>query len=268
MPVESAIITVMKQAARKASVRLKRDYGEVDQLQVSMKGPGDFVTLADVRTERILKEQLSRARPNFGFLMEESGAVDGLNLDSRWIVDPIDGTSNFVHGIAHFAISIALEELGEITAGIIFDPINEQLFWAERGQGAFLNDRRIRVSARTQLSHSLFATGFPFKGRGLETEHKEYLLEMGAVMAASSGIRRLGSAALDLAYVAAGRFDGFWESRLKPWDMAAGILVVREAGGMVCDLMGGDKMMDTGTIIAANPDLHKPLLETICKAKQ
>ena len=157
MPIESAIISVMKQAARKASVPLKRDYGEVEQLQVSMKGPGDFVTVADIRTERILKEELSRARPNFGFLMEESGSTNGLNSESRWIVDPIDGTSNFVHGIAHFAISIALEEFGQITAGIIFDPINEQLFWAEKGQGTFLNDRRIRVSGRTQLSQSLFS---------------------------------------------------------------------------------------------------------------
>ena len=268
MALQSAIINVMKQAARKASVRLKRDYGEVDQLQVSQKGPSDFVTAADIRTERILKEELTRARPNFGFLMEEAGEVKGHNSNCRWIVDPIDGTTNFVHGIAHFAICIALEELGQITAGVILDPINEQLFWAEKGQGAFLNDRRIRASARTNFSQSIFATGIPFNGRGTPSEHQTSLKEIGAVMSASAGIRRFGSAALDLAYVAAGRFDGFWESGLKPWDIAAGILVVREAGGIVSDLTGQDKMLDTGSIVAANPVLHKPLLDMIFNARK
>jgi len=268
MPLQSAIVTIMIQAARKASVRLKRDYGEVEHLQVSMKGPGDFVTVADIRTEKILMEELSRARPKFGFLMEESGTAKGSDPDYRWIIDPIDGTTNFLHGIAHFAICIALEECGQIIAGIIFDPINEQLFWAERGQGAFLNDRRIRVSARSNMSDSLFATGIPFKGRGTKQEHGVFLKELGEVMSVSAGIRRFGSAALDLAYVAAGRFDGFWESGLQPWDVAAGILVVREAGGMVSDLFGQDKIMETGTIIAANPSLHKALQDVLAKARK
>ena len=268
MPRQSAIVTIMIQAARKASVRLKRDYGEVEHLQVSMKGPGDFVTVADIRTEKILMEELSRARPNFGFLMEESGTAKGSDPDYRWIIDPIDGTTNFLHGIAHFAICIALEECGQIIAGIIFDPINEQLFWAERGQGAFLNDRRIRVSARSNISDSLFATGIPFKGRGTKQEHEVFLKELGEVMSVSAGMRRFGSAALDLAYVAAGRFDGFWESGLQPWDVAAGILVVREAGGMVSDLFGQDKIMETGTIIAANPSLHKALQDVLAKARK
>lgn len=268
MPLQSANINVMKQAARKASIRLKRDYGEVDQLQVSKKGPSDFVTAADIRTEKILKEELSRSRPTFGFLMEETGDVKGANPDCRWIIDPIDGTTNFIHGIAHFAICIALEELGQITAGIIFDPINEQLFCAERGKGAFLNERRIRVSARKDISQCVFATGIPFNGRGTRSDHDTFLNEMNTVMSVSSGIRRFGSAALDLAYVAAGRFDGFWESGLKPWDIAAGILVVREAGGMVSDLIGDDKMMENGTIIAANPAVHLPLLNMISKARK
>ena len=268
MPPESAIITVMKQAARKASIRLKRDYGEISQLQVSMKGPGDFVTASDIRTEKILKEELSRSRPSFGFLMEESGASNGSDPNRRWIVDPIDGTTNLVHGIAYFAICIALEEFNQITAGVILDPINEQLFWAEKGQGSFLNNHRIRVSARTKVSESLFATGIPFKGRGTKNDHETFLREIEAVMTASSGIRRFGSAALDLANVAAGKFDGFWESSLKPWDMAAGILIVREAGGIVSDTIGEDKILETGTIVAANPNLHKPLLDMISSTKR
>ena len=265
MPLQSATINVMKQAARKASVRLKRDYGEVDQLQVSKKGPSDFVTAADIRTEKILKQELSRARPDFGFLMEEAGEIRGNNPNSRWIVDPIDGTTNFIHGIAHFAICIALEEAGQITAGIIFDPINEQLFWAEKGYGAFLNDRRIRVSARTRISQSIFATGIPFRGKETTDDHKNFLDQIGSVMSVSAGIRRFGSAALDLAYVAAGRFDGFWESGLKPWDIAAGLIVVREAGGIVSDLTGNDKMLNNGSVIAANPSLHAPLLNLVSK---
>ena len=236
------------------------------QLQVSKKGPSDFVTAADVRTEKILKHELSRARPDFGFLMEEGGEIRGNNPNSRWIIDPIDGTTNFIHGIAHFAICIALEEAGQITACIIFDPINEQLFWAEKGYGAFLNDRRIRVSARTNISQSIFATGIPFRGKGTTDNHKTFLDQIGTVMTVSAGIRRFGSAALDLAYVAAGRFDGFWESGLKPWDIAAGIIIVREAGGIVSDLTGDDKMLYNGNVIAANPSLHSPLLNLVSDA--
>ena len=267
MPPQSALITVMVNAARKASIRLKRDYGEVDQLQVSKKGPADFVTAADIRTEKILREELLRARPNFGFLMEEAGEQLGADTHRRWIIDPIDGTTNFVHGIAQFAISIAAEENGEFTAGLIFDPIGEELFWAERGQGAYLNDRRIRVSSRAMMAQSLFATGIPFMGRGKEEDHDKFLAEMKAVMSVSAGIRRFGSAALDLAYVAAGRFDGFWESGLQPWDMAAGILIVREAGGLVSDLSGRDRMFESGSIVAANPHLQQDLRTLITGAK-
>lgn len=267
MPPQSALITVMVNAARKASIRLKRDYGEVDQLQVSKKGPADFVTVADMRTEKLLREELGHARPGFGFLMEEAGEHPGKDPHRRWIIDPIDGTTNFVHGIAQFAISIAAEENGEITAGLIFEPINEELFWAEKGQGAYLNDRRIRVSSRTHMAQSLFATGIPFMGRGTEADHDNFLAEMKAVMSVSAGIRRFGSAALDLAYVAAGRFDGFWERKLQPWDMAAGILIVREAGGLVSDLSGRDSMLDSGSIIAANPNLQPDLRKLVTRAR-
>ena len=268
MALRSATLNVMMKAARQAAVRLKRDYGEVDQLQVSRKGPADFVTAADTRTEKILKSELSRARPDFGFLLEESGSFAGKDPTRRWIVDPIDGTSNFVHGIAHFAMSIALEDKGDIVAGLVFDPINELMFTAEKGQGAYLNERRIRVSQRLRMADSLFATGIPFLGRGEPGDHERFLKEMGAVMAVSAGIRRFGSAALDLAFVAAGRFEGFWETGLQPWDIAAGILLVREAGGLVTDIEGGDKMMETGSIVAGNPAVHGPLGDAVRRARR
>jgi len=260
---QSANITVMIKAARKAARKLQRDYGEVDQLQVSSKGPADFVTAADIRTEKMLKEELEYARHDYGFLMEEDGEITGNDPDRRWIIDPIDGTTNFVHGIPHFAMSIALEENGEITAGVIYEPINEQMFWAEKGQGAFLNDRRMRVSGRSQMNQSIFATGIPFLGRD---GHEPFLKEIEAVMAVSAGIRRFGSAALDLAYVAAGRFDGFWETGLQPWDIAAGIVIVREAGGMVTELDGRDRMLESGSILAVNPNLYQELGQILKKA--
>nr|HIL75480.1 inositol monophosphatase [Rhodospirillales bacterium] len=257
---QSANITIMIKAARKASGKLKRDYGEIEQLQVSKKGQADFVTVADIRTEEILHDTLSHARPEYGFLMEESGTIMGDDPNRRWIIDPIDGTTNFIHGIPHFAISIALEEKGKITAGVIYEPIHDQMFWAEKGNGAWLNDRRMRVSGRTQMEQSIFATGIPFIGRG---DHKQFLQQIESVMAASAGIRRFGSAALDLAYVAAGRFDGFWETNLQPWDIAAGIIIVREAGGMISEIDGRDGMLRTGSILAANPTLYKELGQTI-----
>jgi myo-inositol-1(or 4)-monophosphatase len=263
----SATLNVMTKAARTAAIRLKRDYGEVDQLQVSRKGPADFVTAADERTEKILRTELERARPDFGFLMEEGGEVKGKDPAKRWIIDPIDGTTNFVHGIAHFAMSVALEDNGEIVAGLVFDPINELMFTAEKGQGAYLNERRLRVSKRERMDVSLFATGIPFMGRGSDEDHDRFLAEMKAVMKVSAGIRRFGSAALDLAFVAAGRYEGFWETALQPWDIAAGILLVREAGGMVTELNGGDQMMKSGNILAANPAMHGPLGDTIRKAR-
>ena len=260
---ESATITVMKMAARKASIRLKRDYGEVGHLLISKKGPGDFVTAADVRTEKILREELVKARPDFGFLMEESGEIKGNDCNRRWIVDPIDGTTNFIHGLAHFSICIALEEYGHVTAGLIFDPINEELFWAEKGTGAYLNDQRVRVSSQQNLKNSIFATGIPFGNNLSKIEQNDFLQKMQGVMSASAGIRRFGSASLDLAYVAAGRFEGYWENNLNLWDIAAGILIVREAGGIVTDLYGKDYMATNGSIIAANPSLHKPLLDLV-----
>lgn len=261
MPTQSPNITVMMGAARKAAGKLKRDYGEVDLLQVSRKGPADFVSAADTRTEGILRAELERARPGYGFLLEEGGEIPGDDSDRRFIIDPLDGTTNFLHGLAHFAISIALEERGELTAGVIYEPIGDQMFWAEKGQGAHLNSRRLRVSARSDMSASLFATGIPFLGRG---DHPRFLTQLEKVMGMSAGVRRFGSAALDLAYVAAGRFDGFWEdTALQPWDMAAGIVMVREAGGFVTDLKGGRKMFETGGIVAANTELHQPLLDAV-----
>ncbi len=268
MALRSPNLNVMIRAAREASIKLKRDYGEVDQLQVSKKGPADYVTAADIRTEKILRGELSKARPDYGFLMEEAGTVEGTDPDRRWIIDPIDGTTNFVHGIAHFAMSIALQEHGRITAGVVFNPISEELFCAELGQGAYLNDRRIRVSSRGAMDNAVFATGIPFLGRGSDGDHQTFLKEMGAVMAVSSGIRRFGSAALDLAFVAAGRYDGFWETGLQPWDIAAGVILVREAGGLVTDLQGRDLRLEAGSILTANRNLHQPLGQTLRQARK
>ncbi len=256
MAVRSAILNVMVAAAEKAGRALVRDFGEVENLQVSRKGTSDFVTAADLRTEKILRAELSKARPDFGFLMEESGEDQGADPDRRWIVDPIDGTTNFIHGIPHFAISIALEEHGELTAALVFNPVFDELFLAEKGQGASFNNRRLRVSARERLSDCVLATGIPHLGRG---EHTSYLKQLTAVMNASAGIRRFGSASLDLAYVAAGRVDGFWESGLAIWDVAAGILLVREAGGFVTDIAGKGDGLASPSILAANTRIHRPL---------
>lgn len=246
----------MSAAARKAARSLVRDFGEVEQLQVSRKGPADFVSVADTKAERILRTELAKARPDFGFLMEESGAIEGKDVQHRWLVDPLDGTLNFLHGIPHFAISIALERAGEIVAGLIYDPVRDEMFFAERGTGAYMNDRRLRVSGRTKLIDSLIATGIPFFGR---VHHPAYLDMLSCVVDATAGVRRFGSAALDLAYVAAGRYDGFWETGLSPWDIAAGLLIVREAGGFVSEIEGGHKMLETGSVLAANDHLHLAL---------
>lgn len=246
----------MVAAAEKAGRLLKRDFGEIENLQVSQKGPSDFVTAADVRTEKILHAELEKARPDFGFYMEESGETAGADPDRRWIIDPIDGTINFIHGIPHVAISIALEERGEITAALVYNPILNETFLAEKGQGASFNNRRIRVSSRTSLQECVIATGIPHRGRG---NHAAYLPELAAVMETTAGIRRFGSAALDLAYVAAGRCDGFWESGLQYWDIAAGVLLVREAGGFVTSIDGKTKNVDGASVLAANPTLHRAL---------
>ena len=252
----SANITVMMRAAEKAGRGLVRDFSEVEKLQVSVKGPGEFVSIADTRAERSIRDELKRARPAYGLLMEESGEQAGTDAAMRWVVDPLDGTTNFLHGIPHFCVSIALQRDDEIVAGVIYDPVKDERFWAEKGEGAYLNDQRLRVSARRRLTDAVIATGIPFRGRG---EHPLYLRQLEAVMANTAGVRRLGSAALDLAYVAAGRFDGFWEQWLAPWDTAAGILLIREAGGFVTEIDGGSGMLRSGSVLAGNQNLHAAL---------
>lgn len=266
MAARSALINVMASAAQKAGRKLIRDFGEVEHLQVSKKGPADFVSNADKKAEKIIFEELQKARPKFGFLMEEQGIIEGSDSSNRWIVDPLDGTTNFLHGIPHFAISIGLERDNDIFAGVIYQPINDELFWAEKGQGAFLNGRRLRVSARKNMSDALFATGLPFMNRA---HHPAYLEQLDAVLMSTSGARRFGAASLDLAWVAAGRYDGFWEIGLSPWDIAAGYIMVKEAGGYITDLEGKPKAMQTGNVLATNDSLHgelKKLLRNAAKA--
>ncbi|NQV20482.1 MAG: inositol monophosphatase [Rhodospirillales bacterium] len=263
MALRSALINVMANAASKVARRMVRDFGEVEQLQVSKKGPADFVSTADLRAERDLKAELKRARPKFGLLMEESGYEEGEDKTSRWIVDPLDGTTNFLHGIPHFAISIAAEVHNEIVAGVIYDPIRDETFWAEKGSGAYMNDRRLRVSARDKLPEAVFATGIPFHGR---PGHSEFLSTLEHVMSEVAGVRRFGSAALDLAYVAAGRYEGFWENGLSYWDVAAGIIIVREAGGYVTDFQGESARLPDGEIVAANDKLHTTLRRLVAKS--
>ena len=259
MPV-SALMNVMVGAARKAGRSLARDFGEVEQLQVSLKGPANFVSAADTRAEEILHKELIRARPGYGFLLEEHGEVEGADRTHRFIVDPLDGTTNFLHGIPHFAISIALERYGELVAGLIYNPASNETFTAERGKGAFLNDRRIRVAARTELADCLIVTGIPHRGKAGQ---EIFLREMRSIMSATAGIRRTGAAALDLAFVAAGRFDGFWERNLRAWDLAAGIVILREAGGFVSDAEGKDRMLDTGSVVAGNETVQRKLLKEL-----
>ena len=263
MPNKSPTLTVMERAARKAARSLIHEFGEIEHLQVSVKGPADFVSNADLQAERILKEELGRARPGYGFLMEESGSVPGTDEHHRWIVDPLDGTTNFLHSIPHFCVSIGLERDGNMIAGLVYDPLRDETFWTERGGGAFLNERRLRVSARRQLADAVIATGIPFRERG---DHPVYLAKLERIMGATAGIRRFGAAALDLAYVAAGRYDGFFEFGLSPWDIAAGVLLVREAGGYVSEVDGGKQMLTSGNILAANDHLHARLGALLNKA--
>ena len=259
----SALMNVMLAAARKAGRSLARDFGEVEQLQVSLKGPANFVTAADHRAEEILHGELTRARPGYGLLMEERGEVEGADRTHRWIVDPLDGTTNFLHGIPIFAVSIALERDGDLVAGLIFNPVTHETFTAERGKGAYFNDRRLRVSARTELEDCVIGTGIPHSGR---PGHPVFLRELEAVMTSSAGVRRCGAAALALAWVAAGRFDGFWERNLRAWDIAAGIVILREAGGYVSDTDGKDLMLKSGNIVAGNEAIHRKLLKLLKNA--
>jgi myo-inositol-1(or 4)-monophosphatase len=260
----SPALNVMMAAARKAGKHLIRDFGELENLQVSLKGPADFVSNADRRTERILVEELTKARPGYQFLVEESGVIEGPDKTHRFIIDPLDGTTNFLHGIPQFSISIALEREGQLVSGIVFNPVSDEMFYAEKNSGAFLNEKRLRVAARKNLRESVIGLGLPFLGK---EGHARALAELALVMGETAGVRRCGSAALDLAYVAAGRFDGFWEHGLSPWDIAAGILLVREAGGIVTDLSGGTDMLTAGTVLSANEHLHPQLFKLLKSAK-
>jgi myo-inositol-1(or 4)-monophosphatase len=264
----SGLITVMTRAARKAAPRLRRDFGEVEHLQVSRKGPADFVSMADKRAEQTIVEELRNARPDWGMLLEEGGVIEGNPDKPRWIVDPLDGTTNFLHGVPHFAISIAVEEKKpgggtEITQGLVYQPLTDESYWAEKGRGAWLNERRLRVSSRRDLSESLIGTGIPHCGRGsVESWSRIYA----AVAPQVSGVRRFGSAALDLAWVAAGRMDGFWEDDLDIWDAAAGVVLVKEAGGYITDYRGQDRMFERRQYLAANGDLHSKLHKFVAGA--
>ena len=264
MPRRSADVNVMVRAAERAGRALIRDFGEVDQLQVSQKGPGDFVSAADLKAEKIVKEELKKGRPEFGFLMEESGRIGGSDKSHVWIVDPLDGTTNFLHGLPHFCVSIALSRDDEIIAGVVFDPIKDEVFWTERGIGAFVNNRRLRVSGRARLDEALLATGTPFNRNDKETCDL-FMDQMRSVMQKTAGIRRYGAAALDLAYVAAGRYDGFWENGLEPWDVAAGLLLVREAGGFVTNLEGQRYDLGAADILATNDGLHRKLTDLLVR---
>ena len=264
----SGLITVMTRAVRKAAPRLRRDFGEVEQLQVSKKGPADFVSVADKRSEATLIEELKNARPDWAILTEESGEIEGDPAKPRWVIDPLDGTSNFLHGIPHFAISIAVEERkagggSEITQGLVYQPLTDESFWAEKGRGAWLHDRRLRVSGRRYLDEALIGTGLPHFGRG---DVSSWSRIYGAIGPEVSGIRRNGAASLDLAWVAAGRFDGFWEDDLDIWDSAAGILLVKEAGGFVSDYRGQDRMFERREYLAANGELHSKLHKLLAGA--
>jgi myo-inositol-1(or 4)-monophosphatase len=245
----SANMNIMVKAARIAGRKLLRDFNEVENLQVSSKGPGDFVSKADTTAEETIREQLTEARPNYGFLAEESDETFGEDPTRRWIVDPLDGTTNFLHGMPHWAISIALEHRGEIVAGVVYDPVKDEMFTAEKGEGAWLNDRRMRVSGRNEMIEMVFATGVPFGGR---SDLPETLQDLARLMPGCAGVRRWGAAALDLAYLAAGRYDGFWERRLHAWDVAAGILLVKEAGGMVEGINTDENPLASGDILASN----------------
>ncbi|HEY5279939.1 MAG TPA: inositol monophosphatase family protein [Pseudolabrys sp.] len=256
----SALLNVMIAAARKAGRALKRDFGEIEKLQVSMKGPANFVTAADRRAEETLYAELAKARPGYGFLGEEGGPREGADKTHTWIVDPLDGTTNFLHGIPQFCISIGLEREDTIVAGVIYNPANEELYVAERGKGAFLNDQRIRVAARKRLADAVIACGLPHIGRGDIALGQR---ETAAVQDKVAGLRRFGAAALDLAWVAAGRLDGYWERDLKPWDLAAGVIMVREAGGFVSDYDGADEILAKGQIVAGNETMQKELLRLL-----
>lgn len=254
-------LNVMANAAFNAARGLIRDYGEIEHLQVSRKGPGDFVSTADKKAENTIYKDLKKARPSYGFIMEEAGEIPG-EEDYTWHVDPLDGTTNFLHAIPHFAISIGLQKGSEMIAGVIFDPIKDELFYAEKGGGAFLNERRLRVSARQHLIDAVLGTGIPFASHTLENR-SVFQGSLERVMPLVSGVRRMGAAALDMAYVAAGRYEGYWERGINSWDIAAGIVLVQEAGGYICDLQGGEDPLGTNSVLATNQALNQPLKDLL-----
>ncbi|HQT54634.1 MAG: inositol monophosphatase family protein [Phenylobacterium sp.] len=263
MSTQTALLKVMSDAARKAARGLNRDFGELLELQVSKKGAADFVSAADLKAEQTIFEMLSKARPGYSFLGEERGLIEGTDKTHTWIVDPLDGTTNFLHAIPHFAINIALQREGAIVAAVTYNPVTNELFWAEKGKGCFVNDKRLRVAARQHLAESVLATGIPFLGHG---QHATFLKELHQISQRVAGVRRFGAAALDLAFVAAGRFDGYWERDLKPWDLAAGLLLVSEAGGKVTTVEGGDDILTAGSICAANLELHPLIRQRLAAA--
>ena len=261
--IRSALMNVMTAAALKAGRGLKRDFGEVENLQVSVKGPGDFVSAADRKAEKILFDELAKARPGYGFVMEESGVIEGTDKSHCWYIDPLDGTANFLHGLPIFAISVGLAREGQIVAGLVYNPLSESLYVAEKGQGAYLNNRRLRVAARRDLGEALIGCAIPHLGK---QGHARFRAELTAVMARAANLRRLGSAALDLCFVASGAYDGFWERDLKPWDLAAGIMIVKEAGGFITDAEGGADILAKGSVCAGNETIHSQLLALIRSA--
>ena len=249
----SANLNLMKKTARKVGRQLVKDFREVENLQVSSKGPGDFVTRADRESERVLREDLLGARPTYGFLGEEGGETAGEDPTRRWIVDPLDGTTNFLHGLPHWAVSIALEHKGEVVSGVVFDAAKDEMYWAEKGAGAWMNESRLRVSGRSRMADAIFATGVPFGG---QTTLPESLRDFARLMPVTAGMRRWGAASLDLAYVAAGRYEGYWEREIKAWDIAAGLLLVREAGGFTGPILDGGSLLFGNGVVAANAAIY------------
>ncbi len=265
MALRSPLFNIMEKAARRAARSLLKDFSDVERMNITRKGPADFVSQADKNAEYLIMEELQKARPNYGFLAEESGQRSGKDTSNRWIIDPLDGTTNFLHGLPHFGISIALERDGQIQAGLVYDPVKDEMFFAEKGSGAYLNDRRMRIPSQRSIDQALFATGIPFYGHG---DHPQFSAQLRQVMAVSAGVRRFGAAALDLAYVAAGRYDGYWEQNINAWDMAAGLILVQEAGGFVRDFQQGSEMMSRGEVICGSDHMLKALQTLLAKAEK